>query len=210
MQASALHLAGLILSPREIDEKIEEAKRCDSLFLDHADLLAVPSNVFSLTHITALDLSDNSLSKVEGIEALSRLSILTLSANILVSLPSMLCFVHIVKLDLAHNHLSVLPKDFGHLTSLRELDLSGNSIGSLPDSFSRLCRLEIFNISSNRLFVLPYGFSLSKLRMLHANNNELRSLNLGKLPELKELSIRNNPIDSIYFREVPKGVKVLK
>ncbi len=210
MQASALHLAGLILSPREIDEKIEESKRCDSLFLDRADLLVVPSNVFGLTHITALDLSHNSLSKVEGIEALSRLSILTLSANILVSLPSMLYFVHLVKLDLAQNHISILPKDFGHLTSLKELNVSDNSIGSLPDSFSKLCRLEIFNINSNRLFVLPYDFSLPKLRMLHVNNNELRSLHLGKLPDLKELSVRNNPIDSIYLREVPKGVRVLK
>lgn len=195
MQASGLSLIGYAYSAEDIATKIGEAK--DSLVIDRAELLEVPPAVFQLTQLTAIDLSENCLSKVEGIEGLRRLSHLVLHANILVSLPAKICFMQLVTLDLSYNHLSDLPENFGDLVSLTHLFVSHNKLAALPDSFVRLKQLENLTMDHNRVSRLPHEFSLPKLRVMIASHNQFPKMSIKNVPELKFLNVANNPLERV-------------
>uniref|UniRef100_A0A8V1AED4 Leucine-rich repeat-containing protein 59 n=1 Tax=Gallus gallus TaxID=9031 RepID=A0A8V1AED4_CHICK len=88
-----------------------------------------------------LDLSLCGLSEVpvRELAALPKATVLDLSCNSLVSLPSDFCsLTHLVKLDLSKNRLQQLPVDFGRLVSLQHLDLLNNRLVTLPVSFAQL------------------------------------------------------------------------
>lgn len=197
MQASSLHLAGLVISPGEIEERIDAAKSLTSLFLEKADLLVVPSNLLKLTQLKAVDLSHNSLSKVDELGALTCLNELVLSENILVEFPARLALLNLVRLDLSANKLKVLPNNFGSLTALTDLNISHNEIGSLPNSFSGLSSLEVADMSYNYLFVIADGFRLPNLRVLNLRHNQLQSLRLGKMSKFEIIDVQSNPVEFV-------------
>ncbi|XP_075025780.1 leucine-rich repeat-containing protein 59 isoform X2 [Calonectris borealis] len=84
--------------------------------------------------------------------ALPKATILDLSCNNLISLPSDFCsLMHLVKLDLSKNRLQQLPLDFGRLVNLQHLDLLNNRLVTLPVSFAQLKNLKWLDLKDNPL-----------------------------------------------------------
>uniref|UniRef100_A0A8D0L7G8 Leucine-rich repeat-containing protein 59 n=1 Tax=Sphenodon punctatus TaxID=8508 RepID=A0A8D0L7G8_SPHPU len=99
-----------------------------------------------------LSLSDLNEVPVKELAALPKATILDLSCNNLISLPSDFCtLTHLVKLDLSKNQLQQLPFDFGRLANLQHLDLLNNRLVSLPVSFAHLKNLKWLDLKDNPL-----------------------------------------------------------
>uniref|UniRef100_A0A8B9SKI5 Leucine-rich repeat-containing protein 59 n=1 Tax=Anas platyrhynchos TaxID=8839 RepID=A0A8B9SKI5_ANAPL len=99
-----------------------------------------------------LSLCDLSEVPVRELAALPKATVLDLSCNNLISLPSDFCsLMHLVKLDLSKNRLQQLPLDFGRLVNLQHLDLLNNRLVTLPVSFAQLKNLKWLDLKDNPL-----------------------------------------------------------
>ncbi|XP_021270593.1 leucine-rich repeat-containing protein 59 isoform X2 [Numida meleagris] len=99
-----------------------------------------------------LSLCDLSEVPVRELAALPKATVLDLSCNNLLSLPSDFCsLTHLVKLDLSKNRLQQLPVDFGRLVNLQHLDLLNNRLVTLPVSFAQLKNLKWLDLKDNPL-----------------------------------------------------------
>lgn len=91
---------------------------------------SLSSSLWSLTHLTALYLSDNSLSRI----------------------PSDIAKLHnLVYLDLSSNKIRSLPAELGNMVSLRELHLNNNLLRVLPFELGKLFQLQTLGLKGNPL-----------------------------------------------------------
>lgn len=160
-----------------------------------------PSDIFDLSALNAIDLSNNRLrfqfnginrtvnlidlnlasTATEDITGLSKANLLhlSLSKNNLSSYfyfpEEILQMTSLQSLQLSECGLGgTLPDAIGDLVQLKELDLYGNEfMGQLPDSVSNLRNMVNLTLSSNGFYgTLPEGFSaLVHLETLHLDNN---------------------------------------
>nr|Q5F334.1 RecName: Full=Leucine-rich repeat-containing protein 59 [Gallus gallus]CAH65450.1 hypothetical protein RCJMB04_38i14 [Gallus gallus] len=140
-----------------------------------------------------LDLSLCGLSEVpvRELAALPKATVLDLSCNSLVSLPSDFCsLTHLVKLDLSKNRLQQLPVDFGRLVSLQHLDLLNNRLVTLPVSFAQL-KLSLHHSPVEILSrLLGTPSSLLVFHSFHSWENQ----------NLKWLDLKDNPLDPVLAK----------
>ncbi|XP_053939432.1 leucine-rich repeat-containing protein 59 isoform X2 [Cuculus canorus] len=143
-----------------------------------------------------LDLSLCGLSEVpvRDLAALPKATVLDLSCNNLVSLPSDFCSLsHLVKLDLSKNRLQQLPLDFGRLVNLQHLDLLNNRLVTLPVSFAQL-KLSLHHsaagIISHLLKASLLKLSASLPYLFHSCDNR----------NLKWLDLKDNPLDPVLAK----------
>ncbi|XP_049837394.1 leucine-rich repeat-containing protein 40-like [Schistocerca gregaria] len=108
-------------------------------------------------------------------------------------------FAHLITLDLSFGRISqILPDSFQRMKELQHLDLSNNMLSALSYDFSELPKLRSLNLSGNPLTLSsrePFRAS-SSLETLDVSSCSLTDLwedSLGKLSNLSELRIRNNP-----------------
>jgi hypothetical protein len=109
----------------------------------------------------------------------------------LTTLPSCVHNFQIRALDLSHNALSDLPKEFGMLNHLFTLALGHNNFQAIPPCVMRLKELHTLNLENNLIQSVPKSISgLTGLYALNLRNNPLdftrvslalSELNLGKL-----------------------------
>uniref|UniRef100_A0A8C7EAV7 Leucine rich repeat containing 59 n=1 Tax=Nothoprocta perdicaria TaxID=30464 RepID=A0A8C7EAV7_NOTPE len=129
-----------------------------------------------------LSLCDLSEVPVRELAALPKATILDLSCNNLVSLPSDFCsLMHLVKLDLSKNRLQQLPLDFGRLVNLQHLDLLNNRLVTLPVSFAHSVEITSF---------------LLKQPLPELSPPACRSF----LQNLKWLDLKDNPLDPVLAK----------
>uniref|UniRef100_H3CFQ4 poly(A)-specific ribonuclease n=1 Tax=Tetraodon nigroviridis TaxID=99883 RepID=H3CFQ4_TETNG len=86
--------------------------------------------LWSLTHLTALHLSDNSLSRIP---------------------PDIAKLHNLVYLDLSSNKIRSLPAELGNMVSLRELLLNNNQLRVLPFELGKLFQLQTLGLKGNPL-----------------------------------------------------------
>uniref|UniRef100_A0A493SVJ3 Leucine-rich repeat protein SHOC-2 n=1 Tax=Anas platyrhynchos platyrhynchos TaxID=8840 RepID=A0A493SVJ3_ANAPP len=134
-----------------------------------------------------LSLCDLSEVPVRELAALPKATVLDLSCNNLISLPSDFCsLMHLVKLDLSKNRLQQLPLDFGRLVNLQHLDLLNNRLVTLPVSFAQLkVKLSVEIISH-----------LLKTPLPEPSPPLCRSF----LQNLKWLDLKDNPLDPVLAK----------
>ncbi|MBZ3886672.1 CCR4-NOT transcription complex subunit 6 [Sciurus carolinensis] len=88
---------------------------------------SLSSSLWSLTHLTALHLSDNSLFRI----------------------PSDIAKLHnLVYLDLSSNKIRSLPAELGNMVSLRELHLNNNLLRVLPFELGKLFQLQTLGLKA--------------------------------------------------------------
>jgi Leucine-rich repeat (LRR) protein len=100
-----------------------------TLDLSGRGLTKVPENVFGMTGLVTLDLSDNALTgALPGeIRHLKSLKVLDVSGNAMTGVPAEVGQLEDLEtLDLSDNKLTGLPLELGNLKRLKTLDLSGN------------------------------------------------------------------------------------
>lgn len=185
---------------RKIEWNNERPRRLVILELPES-ALSGEVDLSSLAKLRRLDLANNKeLVGFKGLTGLKRLESLNLSGTgfsyIKVSeLPSLR------ELDLSHCRLD--KSDFSGNASLESIKLSGTSIGEflllrkgelrhLDLSDSDLLKLELDALKN--LESLKLG---GPLKSLEIKDSALRSVNMSALPELKELSVYNCPLDML-------------
>ncbi|RXN07261.1 CCR4-NOT transcription complex subunit 6-like protein [Labeo rohita] len=91
---------------------------------------SLSSALWSLTHLTALHISDNSLSRIP---------------------PDIAKLHNLVYLDLSSNKIRSLPAELGNMVSLRELLLNNNQLRVLPFELGKLFQLQTLGLKGNPL-----------------------------------------------------------
>ncbi|CCW66660.1 unnamed protein product [Phytomonas sp. Hart1] len=130
----------------------------------HLSPVSRPCSIAIFRNVSLLDLTNNSIHSLDGIEALPLLRSLRLTRNAIISLSSLWCAPCVGKLDM--------------------LDVSENRIEQLvsPDDVEVLKQnpplsLLVLRINSNRLYTLPQCLSIFKqLRVFRARGNKLASV----------------------------------
>jgi internalin A len=196
-------------------KKIQEAKEkrlkeldlsADWLTPANRKLTAIPSEVFELEQLEALDLSHNRLAIVpDSIIQLQNLALLNLSDNELKVVPDVIDQLHnLTSLDLSNNELIAVPNVLGQLRNLTSLDLSNNKLIAVPNALGQLQNLTLLNLNLNQLVALPEAIAqLQNLTIFLLAGNcfqfipdsiyELHSLEIldfraVRLPGIREIS----------------------
>ena len=171
-------------------------------------LRSLPLEVQSLTGLTELDLSRNSLSVIDTftIRNPGILRSLDLSSNDIVEI-SPGAFSQLVNLEilsLSENNLQTLPEDiFLGLDNLKTLRLSFNGIFSIPlGLFNHLISLEELDMRNNHIHWIAGGVfqNLTHLKTLELSENNLRTLSSDVLSDMRNfhdfsVGLYGNPWD---------------
>ncbi|KAG9467871.1 hypothetical protein GDO78_014133 [Eleutherodactylus coqui] len=108
----------------------------------------------------------------------------------------------IEELDLSRNFIRKIPDWIQRFQNLRWLDLHTNQIEKLPESISQLHNLLYLNVCNNKLGINGIPMELSHLKNLRQLNLGLNSIDvlptiLGNLKELNEMSLFDNQLTSV-------------
>jgi internalin A len=119
---------------------------------------------------TELDLHGLGLTELPPeIGNLTRLEILALGNNELISLPPQIGNLNNLRVLYLHdNELSELPPEIGNLTNLWLLLLKHNQLTSIPPEISDLSKLCVLDLYNNQLQYLPY--ELSQIERLYGDD----------------------------------------
>ena len=115
---------------------------------------------------------------------------------------------NLINIDLHHNKLLKISKNFKLFKNLKSLKLDSNEISFIPSFIGELTNLEIFTISSNLITYIPTSIkNLINLKTLHFSNNKVDRLpiELGQLESLQILHMDGN-----YFTSIPTTLCYLK
>ncbi|KAJ9449629.1 Dual specificity protein phosphatase 1 [Diplonema papillatum] len=122
-----------------------------TLFLCSWSLREVPVRVFACEHLTALDLSDNSLAELPpAISQLFSLEKLCLRSNQLERVPDEICGLPMLAtLFLDENRLTALPDRFREMEQLRVLGLDWNDFQQIPAQLAAIPELSELYLIEN-------------------------------------------------------------
>jgi len=139
----------------------------------------IPEEITSLHSLTSLNLSGNKLRRVPAaIRHLTNLTKLNVSNNDIVELSEEIGeLVSLRRLNVGTNKLTTLPSTLGRLSRLERLDCSRNNLCEIPPlAFENLSSIEVIDLQSNRLSCVPHTIALPELKELHLNDNLIESL----------------------------------
>lgn len=102
-------------------------------------------------------------------------------------------------LDLSHNKLSSLPKEFGQLKKLKIIFASNNRFETLPEVLGQCDNLEMVGFKSNQINQVPTNALPPKLRWLILTDNRIEVLpdSLGERPQLQKLALAGNRLTTL-------------
>uniref|UniRef100_A0A8C1RJA9 poly(A)-specific ribonuclease n=1 Tax=Cyprinus carpio TaxID=7962 RepID=A0A8C1RJA9_CYPCA len=128
---------------------------------------SLSSSLWSLTHLTALHISDNSLSRIP---------------------PDIAKLHNLVYLDLSSNKIRSLPAELGNMVSLRELLLNNNQLRVLPFELGKLFQLQTLGLKGN-----PLAQEILNLYQEPDGTRRLLNYLLDNLAGTKRVSIEQPP-----------------
>ena len=189
-----LELENCAVSPEAL-RQIAACGKLDVLILANCGLSDV-SALGSLTGLRILDLSDNSLSSLNGLETLAALDELYLGHNALENLPVLRGFKSLRILDLSYNALRYAV-GVSSCTSLERLNLSHNRLLSLTP-LSALTELVWLNASNNEINDSTPLAPCTKLEGFVMTNNKLTEVDfLANCPNIKDVNIDYNDVEAV-------------
>ena len=147
-----------------VGEQVEWTKNVDGT------VSLTPENLAAIENVISLDVSEESLSDLSGIEY----------------------FINLISLDCKKNNLTSL--DVSNLTKLTALTCNDNQLASLD--VSSLTKLSILHCQYNQLTTLDVSQNTA-LSNLNCSNNQLSELNVAKNPKLQTLSCANNQLTAL-------------
>lgn len=128
----------------------------EELDLRKNELSYVPLEILSLPKLRVLNLSDNRITSLDGVDQLSGLESLDISFNRVRHLPQGLSSLPRLKtLDLSANSLAGFPLQDGDYPVLEELRLSGNPISFVPSQLWSHPKLEWLYLDPEQAKAVP-------------------------------------------------------
>ena len=115
---------------------------------------------------------------------------------------------NLINIDLHHNKLLKISKNFKLFKNIKSLKLDSNQISFIPSFIGDFPNLEIFTISNNLITYIPTSIkNLINLKILNFSNNKVQRLpiELGQLESLISLYFDGN-----YFTSIPTTLCYLK
>ncbi|KAI0984753.1 hypothetical protein GJ496_006338 [Pomphorhynchus laevis] len=183
------------------EEIFKHHKTLEELFLDSNQLRELPKNLFKLSQLRLLTISDNEIEFLSpDISNLVLLEQLDCSRNELICLPDEIRFCESLQiLNISGNPLqNGLPAGVTGLLNLQHLTLNDCSLTHLPEDIGSLTNLQTIEVRENLLRVLPESIcQLSSLLSIDLGSNELCQLprNLKSLSSLKDLWLDLNELE---------------
>ena len=164
----------------------EMQEKTGTLYLNHMQLTEVPQELSGMVWLQELDLSENYISEIKGLKALTSLQ----------------------RLNLSFNHISEI-KGLEALTGLKLLNLRQNEIREI-EGLEALRSLEGLELSKNRISEIKGLKALTSLYELHLVDNRISEIKgLEALRSLEGLDLSENQISEIKGLEALTGLKWL-
>uniref|UniRef100_A0A914MZD2 HMG box domain-containing protein n=1 Tax=Meloidogyne incognita TaxID=6306 RepID=A0A914MZD2_MELIC len=171
-------------------------------------LASLNTNISLLINLTELELYDNQLTEIQGIENLINLEILDLSYNRIGKIKGLSTLSKLRKLFLINNKIEQIEGLEG-LILLELLELGDNKIKEISN-LNHLINLEELFLGKNKIKKIEGINSLVKLRVLSLPANRLTKLEgLENLMELEELHINDQGIESLNGIENQVNLQLL-
>ncbi|CAZ81285.1 unnamed protein product [Tuber melanosporum] len=155
-----------------------------------------------------LDLYDNHIAHIHGLEDLANLENLDLSFNNLKHIKRISHLAKLQNLYFVQNRISRIEGLEG-LAVLRNLELGANRIREI-ENIGHLTALQELWLGKNKITELKNLSTLKNLRILSIQSNRLTSITgLDELTSLEELYISHNALTSIAGLDTNKNLRVL-
>ncbi|KAK4116220.1 L domain-like protein [Canariomyces notabilis] len=156
-----------------------------------------------------LDLYDNLISHVRGLDDLVNLTTLDLSFNKIKHIKHVSHLSNLTDLYLVSNKISKI-EGLSGLTKLRNLELGSNRVRVL-ENLESLTSLEDLWVAKNKITSMTGLAGLPNLRLLSIQSNRIRDLSpLRDVPQLEELYISHNALESLEGLEHNTKLRVLE
>ncbi|EEP81770.1 protein phosphatases PP1 regulatory subunit sds22 [Uncinocarpus reesii 1704] len=167
---------------------------CSSYYIDGTTLLTTEYKRKNLNPtLKELDLYDNLISHIKGLDQLTNLTSLDLSFNNIKHIKNISTLVNLTDLYFVQNRIQRIEGLEG-LAKLRNLELGANRIRNI----SHLSNLKILSLPSNRLTSLSGLSGLTNLEELYVSHNAITHISgLESLANLHVLDISNNQISKL-------------
>jgi len=149
-----------------------------------------------LTNLQSLELNDNQLTRIEGLDQLTNLQSLELSWNQLTRIEGLDQLTKLKSLDLGSNQLMHI-EGLDQLTNLDSLDLWNNQLTRI-EGLDQLTNLQSLELRWNQLTRIEGLDQLTNLQSLNLWNNQLTRIEgLDQLTNLQSLDLRGNQLTRI-------------
>jgi serine/threonine protein phosphatase PrpC/Leucine-rich repeat (LRR) protein len=164
--------------------------------LEHLVISSSQIQIISISSLSqklkSIDLHSNQIKKVpKELFEISSLQKLDLSNNQISELPSSFSSSNISKLNISGNPLHSFPNSFPK--SIKQLYASFCELNKIPECFSSLKNLQILIASNNHLITIP---SFKSIQVLFLSNNKIAQIK--ELPStLQKLDLSFNPLSSL-------------
>ncbi|KAI1841407.1 hypothetical protein JX265_007445 [Neoarthrinium moseri] len=170
------------------------------------NLIAHIRGLEDLTNLTTLDLSFNKIKHIKHIDHLTKLTDLFFVANKISKIEGLETLVNLRQIELGSNRIREI-KNLDSLKNLEELWLAKNKITEIQ-GLSGLPKLRLLSIQSNRIKDLSPLRQAPQLEELYISHNALESLEgLDGNTNLRVLDVSNNMIKSLKGLEGQKEIE---
>uniref|UniRef100_A0A0K0F6B8 Protein phosphatase 1 regulatory subunit 7 n=1 Tax=Strongyloides venezuelensis TaxID=75913 RepID=A0A0K0F6B8_STRVS len=149
-----------------------------------------------LTKLRVLDLSQNRIIKIEGLQNLVNLEELFLTYNKIKQIEGLENNIKLTQLELGCNRISKI-ENISHLTCMKKLHLGKNKI-KVMEGFETMTQLEILGLAANRITKIENLTTLTNLQELHISEQGIESLDgLENVTSIELLDLSKNMISKI-------------
>lgn len=199
------------VNPGEVipaDEDLLDGEPSDTeeLNITHSRVRSIPSlQLQRFKKVASLCLRQNAIQDIDGLASLAgTLQELDLYDNLIPVIQGLDELASLTWLDLSFNKIKRIEK-VNHLKQLTDLFFVSNKIREI-ENLEGLDKLRMLELGSNRIRELQNLDSLKALEELYVAKNKIRELHgLGGLPKLRLLSIQSNRIrDLSPLKDVPQ------
>jgi Leucine-rich repeat (LRR) protein len=183
---------------RKVPAAIKRFPNLIQLSLNNNFVSDIAPEIGTLRKLEYLSLYNNQLSSVPaGLFGLRKLKIIDLYFNHIEALDNRIAnWSQLQILFVSHNRLYTLPSATTSLASLQEIHAYDNRLTQLPADIDKLAELRILNVQDNFIQNIPPALlKLTLLEELDLSRNFITQISLSVFdyPNLKILSLRNNP-----------------
>jgi len=201
------HVTKLDLSNKKIKSIpsiIREFPYLKSLELDQNEITHI-TGLENLTRLKELNLGQNQITKIEGLDNLTQLTELNLSQNQIIKIEGLNKLSQLQFLFMGNNEIRKI-EGLDDLSDLRELYLASNEISKI-EGLDNLSKLYHLSLASNKIKEVTGLENLTRLLHLDLENNQIKTIEVGleNLTKLSMLIIRKNPLSARYRAFVKKS-----
>lgn len=172
------------------------------MYLDRNGFEKIPDWLRRFPNLESIDLKINHITKLEGLEILTKLRALSIEDNHIRKIEGLNTLKDLIHLILGESYhylggneiLKI--ENLESLEKLEILELANNKIQKIQ-GLDSLHNLEELDLAYNQIEVIEGLEGLSNLKMLNLRDNQIQHLDLSVIPPLEQIDLWNNPIKSI-------------